>query len=107
MDLNPDTKALLHNLWLSRDLKKAIVHRLKNQFPYDNPVDAFLAVGVDEYGFLGRASIAKIMRDMEPDYTDNKIKVLFKIMDLINSGTISFEEFCNVFIADLRTSASI
>ena len=87
MDLYPDAKASLHDLCLRRDLKKAIVHRLKKQFPYDYPVDAFLAVGVDEYGYLGRASIATIMRDMDPDYTDNKIEELFKFMDLTISGT--------------------
>ena len=107
MDLNPDAKASLRELCLRRDLKKAIVHRLKKEFPYNNPMEAFLAVGVDGNGFLGRESVAKIMRDMDPEYTDNEIAELFNIMDLTNTGTVSFEEFRKVFVADLRTSASI
>jgi serine/threonine protein kinase len=107
MDLNPDAKASLRELCLRRDLKKAIVHRMKKEFPYNNPMEAFLAVGVDANGLLGVDSITKIMRDMDPEYTDNEIAELFNIMDLTNSGTVSFEEFRKVFVADLRTSASI
>jgi serine/threonine protein kinase len=107
MDLNPDAKASLRELCLRRDLKKAIVHKLQADFPYDNPMVAFLAVGVDENGLLGVNSITKIMRDMDPEYTDNEIEELVKIMDLTNSGTVSFEEFRKVFVADIRASASI
>jgi serine/threonine protein kinase len=107
MDLYPDAKQSLRELCLRRDLKKAIVYRLNKEFPYDNPREAFLAVGVNENGELGMDSIRNIMRDMDPDYTNEEIKELVQIMDLTNSGTISYEEFCKVFIADLRTSASI
>lgn len=107
MDLYPDAKASLRDLCLRRDLKKAIVHRLQKEFPYNNPMEAFLAVGVDENGLLHVESIAQIMLDMDPDYTKGEIEELVKIMDLTNSGTVSFEEFRKIFIADLRTSASI
>jgi serine/threonine protein kinase len=107
MDLYPDAKDSLRDLCLRRDLKKAIVLKLEKEFPYDNPMEAFHAVGIDEDGLLRVGSIATMMRNMDPDYTKEEIDELFKVMDLTNSGTVSFEEFRKVFIADLRTSASM
>ncbi|KAI2489694.1 protein kinase [Fragilaria crotonensis] len=106
MDLNPDAKASLRELCLRRDLKKAIVHRLKKSSRTTIRWKPSLLSVWTVMGF-GRESVAKIMRDMDPEYTDNEIAELFNIMDLTNTGTVSFEEFRKVFVADLRTSASI
>lgn len=108
MGLYPDAKASLRDLTLRRDFKKAVVMRLKKEFPYENPLEAFRAVGEDEgTGMLKVDAIAKIMRDMDPEYTDEEIQEVVKMMDLTNSGTVSFDEFRKVFVADIRASASI
>jgi serine/threonine protein kinase len=108
MDLYPDAKASLRDLTLRRDFKKAVVLRLNKEFPYENPMEAFIAVGVDaRTDLLDADSIAEIMRDMDPAYTDAEILEVIRMMDLTNSGTVCFDEFRKVFVADIRTSASI
>ena len=47
------------------------------------------------------------MRDMDKDYTDDEIQEVMNVVDLTGSGDICFEEFCKVFIANIKTSASI
>ena len=47
------------------------------------------------------------MRDMDKDYTDAEIEEVMDVVDLTGSGDICFEEFCKVFIANIKTSASI
>ena len=47
------------------------------------------------------------MRDMDKDYTDDEIQKVMNVVDLTGSGDICFEEFCKVFIANIKTSASI
>mmetsp|Transcript_13551 Transcript_13551/g.19998 ORF Transcript_13551/g.19998 Transcript_13551/m.19998 type:complete len:784 (-) Transcript_13551:263-2614(-) len=107
MDLYPDAKSSILDLRLRRDFKKAVVHRLGKEFPYDNPMEAFEAVGVDENGELGVRAIGKIMRDMDPEYTDEEIEDVIRMMDLTDSNTVCFDEFRKVFVADIRASASI
>jgi len=107
MDLYPEAKSAIRDLSLQRDFKKAVVFRLKKEFPYSDPVKAFEAVGVDKDGELGVEAISKIMRDMDPAYTDDEIQEVIRIMDLTGSGTICFDEFRKVFVADIRASASI
>ena len=51
--------------------------------------------------------LLKRMRDMDKDYTDDEIQEVMDVVDLTGSGDISFEEFCKVFIANIKTSASI
>eukprot|EP00546_Thalassionema_frauenfeldii_P010981 CAMPEP_0178925590 /NCGR_PEP_ID=MMETSP0786-20121207/18002_1 /TAXON_ID=186022 /ORGANISM="Thalassionema frauenfeldii, Strain CCMP 1798" /LENGTH=781 /DNA_ID=CAMNT_0020600499 /DNA_START=68 /DNA_END=2413 /DNA_ORIENTATION=+ len=107
MDLYPDAKSSIRDLLLRRDFKKAVVHRLGKEFPYDSPMEAFEAVGIDENGELGVDAISKIMRDMDPEYTDEEIEEVIQMMDLTDSGTVCFDEFRKVFVADIRASASI
>ena len=47
------------------------------------------------------------MRDMDKEYTDEEIHEVMDVVDLTGSGDISFDEFCKVFIANIKTSASI
>jgi CRP-like cAMP-binding protein len=108
MDLYPDVMAAVREISQRRDLKKAVVLRLRDEFPYSNPIEAFCALGAkDEDDVVTMESLTQIMRDMDPDYSKEEIRELFNIMDLTNSGTISFDEFKKVFIADVKTSASI
>lgn len=52
-------------------------------------------------------ALACRMRDMDKDYTDEEIQEVMDVVDLTGSGDICFEEFCKVFIANIKTSASI
>ena len=47
------------------------------------------------------------MRDMDKDYTAEEIQEVMDVVDLTGSGDISYDEFCKVFIANIKTSASI
>lgn len=47
------------------------------------------------------------MRDMDKAYTDEDVQALMQVIDLTNSGDITFDEFKKVFIANIKTSASI
>ena len=47
------------------------------------------------------------MRDMDKDYTGEEIQEVMDVVDLTGSGDISYDEFCKVFIANIKTSASI
>eukprot|EP00548_Thalassiothrix_antarctica_P002992 CAMPEP_0194145314 /NCGR_PEP_ID=MMETSP0152-20130528/16685_1 /TAXON_ID=1049557 /ORGANISM="Thalassiothrix antarctica, Strain L6-D1" /LENGTH=755 /DNA_ID=CAMNT_0038845491 /DNA_START=211 /DNA_END=2478 /DNA_ORIENTATION=+ len=107
MELYPEAKAAIRDLSLRRDFKKAVVFHIKKEFPYDNPIEAFEAVGVDKNGVLGVEAISKIMREMDPEYTNDEIQEIIRIMDLTGSGTICLDEFRKVFVADIRASASI
>uniref|UniRef100_A0A6U6L9S7 Uncharacterized protein n=1 Tax=Odontella aurita TaxID=265563 RepID=A0A6U6L9S7_9STRA len=108
MDLSPEVKASLFDLYIRRDFKKAVVYRLNKEFPYDNPREAFDAVKGDKSGdVLTAEDIGNLMREMSPDFTDDDVHALIQTIDLTNSGDVSFDEFRKVFIADIRTSASI
>ena len=109
VDASPDIKASLRDLCLRRDFKKAVVLRLQKEFPYHNPREAFDAVKTDTCGDggLNYDAVASVMRDMSPAYTDEEILELINNLDLTNSGGVTFDEFKKVFIADIRTSASI
>ena len=47
------------------------------------------------------------MRDMDKDYTAEEIQEVMDVVDLTGSGDVSYDEFCKVFIANIKTSASI
>jgi hypothetical protein len=107
MSESPHIKESLMELSQRRDFKKAVVLRLGKEFPYDNPREAFDATDVKKQGFLDEEDIAKLMRDMDPEFTDEEVRNLIKSLDFTNSGAVSFEEFTKAFIANIRTSASI
>jgi serine/threonine protein kinase len=104
---SPNVAESLHELRLRREFKKAVVMRLRHEFPYQNPKEAFDAADVKQLGLLDLESIGRLMRDMNPNYTDEEIEEITRALNLTNSGTVSFDEFKKVFIGDIRTSASI
>lgn len=109
MEMSPDMKESIRELCLRRDFKKAVVYRLKKEFPYSNPREAYDAVSenkCDSNG-LDAEAVGKLMRELNPEYTDDEIMELLRVLDLNYSGRISFDEFKKLFIADIRTSASI
>ena len=103
----PDIESSLRNLCLRRDFKKAVVLRLNKEFPYSNPREAFDAVKTDmsNPNYLTKEEITKLIQDFSP-YTEKEIDELIRTIDLTNSGTVSFDEFKKVFIADIKASAS-
>jgi serine/threonine protein kinase len=109
VDASPDMKASLRDLCVRRDFKKAVVFRLKKEFPYDNPREAFDAVrtenGRDDG--LDAEAVGLLMRDMNPGCSDDEILELIRILDMNGSGKVTFEEFKKVFISDIRTAAAM
>lgn len=109
IDFSPAIKTSLKDLCIRRDFKKAVVLRLKKEFPYHNPREAFDAVRTNSCGENGLnvEAVGSLMRDMYPNYTDEEIVEMIETLDLTNSGAITYDEFKKVFIADLHKSASI
>lgn len=103
----PEIKASLADLSLRRDFKKAIVLRLKKEFPYDNPREAFDAVKIGSCNELNFQAVSSLMRELNPGYTDDEIKEMIQTLDLVNSGSVTYEQFEKIFVADIRKSASI
>lgn len=86
--------------------------RLRKEFPYHNPREAFDAVKStrrrrDKKDHLTRDDIARLMRELNPNYTNAEILDVISAIDLTESGDIAFDEFEKVFIANIKTSASI
>jgi Ca2+-binding EF-hand superfamily protein len=104
---SPEILASLRDLSLRRDFKKAVVLRLKKEFPYDNPREAFDAVKIDSCRDLNVEAVGSLMRELNPEYTDEEILEIIRTLDLANSGDVTFDEFKKVFVADIRKSASI
>ena len=106
---SPDMETSLKDLSLRRDFKKAVVYRLEKEFPYDNPREAFDAVrGLEgDAESISLEAVTKLMREVDADYPDEDIIALVKVLDLTGSGTVTFDEFKKVFIADIRTASSI
>jgi Ca2+-binding EF-hand superfamily protein len=104
----PDIMTSLRNLSLRRDFKKAVVHRLKKEFPYDNPREAFDAVKLDKNRQnLNVEDVTQLMRELNPNYTKAEILEIIRVLALTKSEDVSFDEFKKVFIADVRLSASV
>jgi len=106
---SPDIKTSVQDLSIRRDFKKAVVLRLKKEFPYHNPREAFDAVKTEDCGKNGLSvqAVGSLMRDMYPSYTDAEIMEMIETLDLTKSGGITYDEFVKIFIADKRKSASI
>jgi len=106
---SPYIVASLRDLSIRRDFKKAVVMRLKKEFPYDNPREAFDAVKTpgSKSDRLDVKAVGGLMRELNPDYTDEEILEIIRTLDLTKSGDVNFDEFKKVFVADIRKSASI
>lgn len=105
----PDIMSSLRDLSLRRDFKKAVVHRLRKEFPYDNPREAFDAVKnpTSTSRNLQYDDISALMRELHPEYTEDDIWEMIRVLALTNSNDVSFDEFKKVFVADIRLSASV
>lgn len=77
------------------------------EFPYSNPREAFDAVDTQRRGELEKEDVAKLMREMDEEYTDNEVELMLQTLDLNNSGKVTFEEFKKVFIGDIRATQSM
>ena len=106
---SPDIMSSLRDLSLRRDFKKAVVHRLQKEFPYDNPREAFDAVKnpTSTNCNLQYIDIGTLMRELHPEYTDDDILEIIRVLDMTKSNDVSFDEFKKVFVADIRLSASV
>jgi Ca2+-binding EF-hand superfamily protein len=51
--------------------------------------------------------ISMLMREIHPEYTDDEILEIIRVLALTNSNDVSFDEFKKVFVADIRLSASV
>lgn len=105
-DSSPGIKESIRDLSHRRSFKKAVVKRLKKEFPYENPREAFDAVAYNEED-LDADAIAGLMRDMDPGMTNEEIREIVNALDLRKNGRVSFDEFKKVFIADKRTAAAM
>jgi Ca2+-binding EF-hand superfamily protein len=77
------------------------------EFPYSNPREAFDAVDVNKRGELEKEDVAKLMREMDSEYTDSEVDLMLQTLDLNHSGKVTFEEFKKVFIGDIRATQSM
>ena len=107
VESSPNVDLSLRDLLLRREFKKAVVSRMKKGFPYHNPREAFDAADENRLGVLDKESIGRIMRDLDPAYTDKEVEDIIEALNLTNSGTVSFDEFKKVFVGNIRTSASM
>ena len=104
---SPNIQDAIRDLQLRREFKKAVVRRLRKEFPYHNPREAFQAADDQNKGMLDKTSIGKLMRELNPEYTEDEIQELLDALDITKSGNVTFDEFKKVFIADIRTAASM
>lgn len=67
--------------------------RLKKEFPYDNPREAFDAVKTagNKSDRLDVKAVGSLMRELNPDYTDEEILEIILTLDLTKSGDVNFE----------------
>lgn len=108
LDTYPEIRTSLHDLGMRRNFKKAVVHRIKKEFPYENPREAFDAIKTDHsVKDLTRAELRRLVLDLNPKYTDDEVDRLLNAFKLTKSESMSFDEFEKVFIADKKKSASI
>jgi len=97
----------LKELYLRREFKKAIVMRMRKNFPYDDPEVAFAAADINNVGTLDKQNISKLMREMNPEITDAEVDDVIHALNLTGSGSVTFAEMKKALIGDIRTAASM
>jgi serine/threonine protein kinase len=107
LEASPAIKEALRELQLRREFKKAVVYRMRRAFPYENPEKAFAAADKEQLGRLDKESVAKLMRELNPEYTDEDIHDIVQSLDLSGTGTISFAEMKKALIGDKTASDSM
>jgi serine/threonine protein kinase len=104
---SPSMQQALKELQLRREFKKAIVLRTRKEFPYLNPEAAFEAADDRHLGRLDLDTVAKLMRELNPDYTDDDIRDVLATFDFTQSGNVTFDEMKKALIGDKKASASM
>jgi serine/threonine protein kinase len=107
LETSPSIRESLRELQLRREFKKAVVNRTRKEFPYENPEKAFEAADIEQVGHLDKESIAKLMRELNPEYTDEEIDEVMQSLNLTDSGVITFAEMKKALIGDKQASASM
>jgi len=97
----------LYELYFRREFKKAIVNRMRKNFPYEDPEEAFAAADEKHVGRLDKENVANLMRGMNPDATDQDIEDIIHALNLTGSGAVSFDEMKKALVGDIRTAASM
>jgi CRP-like cAMP-binding protein len=97
----------LKELYLRREFKKAIVYRMRKNFPYEDPEVAFAAADEKHVGRLDKENVSKLMREMNPDFTDGEVEAVIESLDLSGSGSVTFAEMKKALVGDIRTAASM
>jgi len=104
---SPYVQATLRDLQLRREFKKAVVRRLKKEFPYQNPKEAFQAADQKGVGYLDKESLTALMRESSTQYTDGEINEILEALSLTTSGRVTYDDFKKIFIGDRRTAESM
>lgn len=109
VELSPDLGSSLHDLSIRRDFKKAVVKRIKKEFPYNEPQEAFSAIRstICRDDGLCQEAISALMRELNPEFTDEEIEDVMRTLGLSETGSLSFEAFKKIFIADKQRSKAI
>ncbi|KAG7366008.1 serine/threonine kinase [Nitzschia inconspicua] len=107
LETSPSIRESLRELQMRREFKKAVVNRTRKEFPYENPEKAFEAADLEQVGQLDKESIAKLMRELNPEYTDEEIDEVVQSLDLTDSGVITFASMKKALIGDKQASASM
>lgn len=97
----------LKELYLRREFKKAIVVRMRKNFPYEDPEEAFAAADEKHVGRLDKENVSRLMREMNPDFTDEEVEDVIHALNLTGSGSVTFAEMKKALVGDIRTSASM
>ena len=92
---SPEIVASLRDLSIRRDFKKAVVKRLRKEFPYDNPREAFDAVTRNaKADRLDVEAVGSLMRELNPKYTDEEILEFVRTLDITGSGDVRIVRTC-------------
>jgi len=107
LESSTSMKDSIKELYLRREFKKAIVMRIRKSFPYDDPEEAFAAADNKHVGRLDRENISALMREMNPNFTDEEVDDVIHSLNLTGSGSVTFDEMKKSLVGDIRTSASM
>ncbi|GAX21660.1 hypothetical protein FisN_29Hh098 [Fistulifera solaris] len=109
VQLSPELGSSLRDLSIRRDFKKAVVKRINKEFPYNAPLEAFNAIrsNICRDECLCQEAISVLMRELNPEFTDEEMEEVMRTLGLSNNESLSFDAFKKIFIADKQRSKAI
>eukprot|EP00978_Attheya_sp_CCMP212_P019944 scaffold56656_cov50-Attheya_sp.AAC.3 len=108
LNSSPGLKASMKEICLRREFQKALVKKTKKRFPRERDLrDAFDAADDEKSGVISVQNIRNMLRVMDESVTEEQISDVINVLDLDNSGVVSFEEFKQLFGVDENKAASI